>query len=81
MKLIDKILKFFKTTSYGCSKSDCYQGRNCSCGPISFGEVIIEVHTLATKVDDTDISFELRQVANRLAKLGNQYHEKHSNDQ
>ena len=59
-----------------CNKKDCYQGRNCSCGTVSFGKAIIEVHKLATKVEYSDISVELRQIGDRLAQLGNKYQDR-----
>ena len=76
LKLINslKLLKLL-SPSNGCDKS-CNQGRNCSCNSISFAQAIIDVHTIASKVEYTDISMELRQLADRLAQLGNQYHDR-----
>ena len=75
MTLIDKLKELFKS-SKGCNRGDCNQGRNCKCAP-SFSEAIIEVHSLASKVSDADLSMELRKVADRLAVLGNRYHDRY----
>ena len=82
MKLLNKLVvnlkNFFNINSDGCNVLDCYQGRNCSCQPIRFSEAIMEVHNLASKVQDSEIKHELRMIGDRLAQLGNEYHEKYS---
>jgi hypothetical protein len=77
MILIDKLKILLNTVIFSklCNKN-CNQGRNCSCNSISFAQAIIDVHTIASKVEYTDISMELRQLADRLAQLGNQYHDR-----
>lgn len=72
-----RVLKdYFKVSNTGCNKVDCYQGRNCSCQPINFSEAIMEVHKLASKVPYVDMGLELRQIADRLAQIGNNYQER-----
>lgn len=76
-----RVLKELFKSSKGCNKIDCYQGRNCSCHSISFGAAIIEVHKLASKIPDADISMELRKVGDRLAVLGNRYNDRYGTDE
>ena len=78
MKFLNILKDYFKTPSSGCNKSDCYQGRNCSCGPINFSEAIIAVHALASRVQDTEIKHEIRLIGDRLAQIGNAEHERQS---
>lgn len=73
--LWNHLKKFFDTTNT-CT-GNCNQGRNCDCKMLSFSDAIIEVHSLASKVPDVDMGVELRQIADRLARLGNIYHERY----
>jgi hypothetical protein len=41
----------------------------------NFSDLIIRLHELARTVSDPDLSLELRQLADRLAKTGNKYHQ------
>ena len=69
-----------KVPSNGCNRMDCYQGRNCSCVPkeyIQFSDTIIAIHTLSSKIDDPEISREIRILADKLARIGNEYHDKY----
>lgn len=74
MKSLLTLCKNLFTFNTSC-KQDCRQGRYCHCEPVSFYPAIKEVHNLSSKVTNTEISQELRNIANRLAQLGNQYHE------
>jgi hypothetical protein len=80
MNLIRKLKEFFRLPNTICNRGDCYQGRNCKCGTISFADAIIEVHSLASSISDADLSFELRKVADRLAVLGNRYHDRYGTE-
>ena len=75
MILIEKLKELFKS-SKGCNRGDCYQGRNCKCYP-KFSEAIIDVHALASSIPDADLALEVRKVADRLAVLGNRYHDRY----
>lgn len=76
MNLITKLKNLLKLSDNNCNGL-CNQGRNCNCQPISFSDAIIEVHTIASRVPDVDMAMELRQIVDRLAQLGNQYHERY----
>jgi hypothetical protein len=78
MILIEKLKLLFNSSKI-CNRGDCYQGRNCKCSP-TFGEAIIDVHALASSIPDADISMELRKVADRLAVLGNRYHDRYGTE-
>jgi hypothetical protein len=78
MTLIEKLKVLFKS-SKGCNRGDCYQGRNCKCSP-KFGDAIIMVHTLASTIPDADLALEVRKVADRLAVLGNRYHDRYGTE-
>jgi len=39
-----------------------------------FGEMIMKLHNLARTIDDADISFKVRMLADQLARIGNEYH-------
>ena len=43
---------------------------------MTFGDHIIGLHELASTLKDDQIAFKVRMLANALAKLGNEYHEK-----
>jgi len=78
MTLIEKLKElknFLKLPNTGC-KINCNQGRNCKCNP-RFSEAIMEVHSLASSIPDADLAIEVRKVADRLAVLGNRYHDRY----
>lgn len=75
LRKLKKLKEYFNLTNAGC-KVNCNQGRNCRCYP-KFSEAIIEVHSLASSISDADLSIEVRKVADRLAVLGNRYHDRY----
>jgi hypothetical protein len=46
----------------------------------SFSDIIIGLYKLGDSLEDHEMSFKLKMMANALAKLGNEYHRKNSVD-
>lgn len=76
MSLITKLKNLLRLSDNDCNQL-CRQGRECSCQPISFSEAILEVNKIYRRVPDVDMGKELLEIQNRLARLGNQYHERY----
>jgi hypothetical protein len=44
----------------------------------NFSDQIIELHHLASNIEDYDIAMKVRMLADQLATIGNEYNEKNS---
>jgi hypothetical protein len=85
--VLKKIYKFIIPDPIeGCNGS-CEQGKvPCDCGKygsqydrsITIGDCIIQLHTLANSIEDSEEGYKVRLLADELAKIGNRLQEKNS---
>ena len=67
-------LKNFFTHTSSCDGL-CNQGRNCNCYSPSIGDCIIQLHSIASSLEEPE-KMQVRLLADELAKIGNRIHEK-----